>query len=352
MRPAADVGILRFLLFIALAGWLGSVVAALAPGDHEFSLNHDGLGRSYLVRVPPQASAGAPLPVVLNFHGGGGNARAHKWYTRMDETADREGFIAVYPNGSGGIGGRFFTWNAGNCCGLSVAGGVDDVGFALAVIEDLARRVAIDRTRVYATGLSNGSMMAYRLAAEAAERIAAVGGVAGAMTLQHFAPASPVPVMHIHSVDDERARYGGGLGPAFPFTNTRVFHASVDSMVEKWVGHNRCPARAAASAAVSGAPGGPDEGHTATRITYRPCRNGTEVVLWKLAGPGHVWPGGQRDYLPLLLGTSSSVIDANRELWRFFKRYRRAGVAASVARSYLDSLSARLNGLCSASSSM
>jgi polyhydroxybutyrate depolymerase len=352
IRSAGDNSALRCLLFIALAGWLGSAFAALSPGDHEFSLTRDGVQRGYLVRVPPQALGSAPLPVVLNFHGGGGNARVHKWYTRMDETADREGFIAVYPNGSGGIGGRFLTWNAGACCGVSAATGVDDVGFVLAVIADLAARVSIDRTRVYATGLSNGSMMAYRLAAEAADRIAAVGGVAGAMTLARFAPGRPVPLMHIHSIEDERALYGGGLGPAFPFTNTRVFHQSVESMIEKWVEHNRCPARPAESDTVSGAAGSGDEQHTAMRIAYRPCRDGLAVVLWKLAGPGHVWPGGQRDYLPLLLGTSSAVIDANRELWHFFRNYRRADAAPSATRDYLGSVSARLNGLCSASSSM
>jgi len=66
-----------------------------------------------------------------------------------------------------------------------------------------------------------------------------------------------------------------------------------------------------------------DDGHTANRVLYAPCRDGTEVVLWKLAGPGHVWPGGRREVLPLLLGTSSAVIDANREMWRFFSRFRR-----------------------------
>ena len=312
---------LRFFLSAILLAAADYASAALKPGDHEFSLTYQGLKRSYLVRMPPHASANAPPPVVINFHGGGGNAKTHKWYSRMDETADREGFIAVYPNGTGGLGDRLLTWNAGNCCGAAALSRTDDVGLVLALLDDLARRTPVDGTRIYATGLSNGSMMAYRLAAEASDRVSAVAGVAGAMTLPNFAPKLPVAVMHIHSVDDQRVLYDGGLGPVFPMTDTRVLHASVSSMLTKWLDHNRCSTQGAAAIPIAGS--GADEGHTATRYTWRPCRVGTEVLLWKLTGPGHVWPGGQRDFLPLLLGTSSGVIDANREMWEFFSRYRR-----------------------------
>lgn len=309
--------------FLVLLAGTGGSRAALDPGDHEFSLTHNQLQRSYLVFVPPQSAAGKPLPVVINFHGGGAHAGEQKSYSRMDRAAAREGFIAVYPNGSGGIGGRLLTWNAGACCGPAAAGQVDDVGFSIALLEDLARRTSLDRARVYATGLSNGSMMAYRLAAESPARIAAVAGVAGAMTLPGFAPSLPVPVMHIHSVDDERALYDGGLGPAVPFVNTRVFHQPVDAMIGQWLARNACPARPQVAKPVSGKPGAKDATHTATRYTYAPCRNGAEVVLWKLKGAGHVWPGGLQDYLTLILGTSTTVIDANAEMWRFFRRFRR-----------------------------
>ena len=94
----------RFLLWAILLFVAGYAAAALKPGDHEFSLTHKAIKRSYLVRMPPHASAHAPLPVVLNFHGGGSNAKTQKWYSRMDQTADRERFIAVYPNGTGGFG--------------------------------------------------------------------------------------------------------------------------------------------------------------------------------------------------------------------------------------------------------
>lgn len=158
------------LVFWALAAVAGDAGAALGAGDYRFFLAHQGLRRSYLVHVPPQAAAGAPLPVVINFHGGGSNAAVQKAYTRMDRAADRDGYVAVYPNGTGGIGGRFLTWNAGTCCGSAAASGIDDVGFALAVLDDLGRRTPVDSSRIYATGLSNGSMMAYRLAAEAPRR--------------------------------------------------------------------------------------------------------------------------------------------------------------------------------------
>lgn len=310
--------IVAFALLVATA----LAQAALAPGDHEFSIRHDGLQRTYLVFVPPQA-ADVRAPVVLNFHGGGSNARVQQWYTRMDETAGREGFIAVYPNGTGGFAGRFLTWNAGKCCGPAAASNVDDVGFVAALLDDLATRTPVDRTRIYATGLSNGSMMAYRLAAEAPGRIAAVAGVAGAMTLPGFSPGRPVAVMHVHSVDDGRALYDGGLGPAFPLTDTRVFHSSVDAMLDKWRARNGCPSGARVDQTIRGTAGSADTAHTATRYTFAPCRAGTEVVLWKLTGAGHVWPGGQHDYLRLLLGPGTAVIDANKEMWAFFARFRR-----------------------------
>ena len=310
-------------LWFALLGLLlaGCAAAALEPGDHEFVLTVQNLRRSYLVYVPPQAAAGKPMPVVLNFHGGGAFAAEQKRYSRMDEAAARDGYIAIYPNGSSGINGRLLTWNAGMCCGPAAELRVDDVGFVVALLEDLARRTPVDAARVYATGLSNGAMMAYRLAAEAPERIAAVAGVAGAMSVRSFAPALPVAVMHIHSVDDDVALYEGGLGRGF--ATTRAFHESVDAMLKKWVAHDGCPGTPQVKGPFKGRPEAADASHTAIRHVYGPCRGGSEVVLWKLTGAGHVWPGGLQNYLPALLGAGTTVIDANSEMWQFFSRFRR-----------------------------
>jgi polyhydroxybutyrate depolymerase len=296
-----------------------AALAALDAGDHDVTLRLAGTERSYRVHVPPGGME-RPWPVVLNLHGGGGNARGHQRYTRMDALADRERFLVVYPNGTGRFGDRLLTWNAGSCCGLAKDRGVDDVAFLRAVVGDLAERVTIDRTRIYATGLSNGAMMAYRLAQDASDLVAAIAPVAGAAVVEQVSATRPVPIMHIHSVDDPRALYDGGLGPPFPMTNVRVLHSPVEGMLAQWRRAESCPDSVRAGALLRGGPG---NAHTATRLTWGPCRDGSEVVLWKLTGAGHVWPGGQLDYLTRVLGPGTDVIDANREMWEFFKRFTR-----------------------------
>ena len=85
---------------------LALVLVALGAGDHERSLAVGGATRTYIVRVPPRVSEGAPLPVVLAFHGGGGTASSFKGYAGLDALADREGFVVVYPDGSEDPGTR------------------------------------------------------------------------------------------------------------------------------------------------------------------------------------------------------------------------------------------------------
>ena len=299
--------------------------AELAPGDHTFSLLHQGRDRSYIVHVPRNQLTN-PWPVVLNFHGGGSSAAGQKSYSRMDETSDREGFLVIYPNGTGKFSGRLLTWNAGSCCGYAMNNKVDDVGFVRALLDDVDRRIAIDRIRIYATGLSNGAMMAYRLASEAPDVVAAIAPVAGANPLGPGASKSPIPILHIHSIDDTRALYTGGLGPPYPLTSIRVQHPPVEDLLTRWARHDGCPARPIIDPPIRGT--GRSDGHSATRVRYAPCEHGTEVVLWKLQGAGHVWPGGAPDYLSKVLGSQSKilgeatdVIDANTRIWTFFSSY-------------------------------
>ncbi|MCZ7566486.1 MAG: hypothetical protein M5U08_24030 [Burkholderiales bacterium] len=306
---------------------LGLALACAAPASEaatgatvSVTVRHDGMKRTALVHYPPQVAERRPLPVVLNFHGGGGNALAQQRYAGMDALADRAGFIVAYPNGTGVLRDSLLTWNAGACCGAAAEQGTDDVGFVRALLDELAARYPVDASRVYATGLSNGAMMSYRLAAELSDRIAAIAPVAGASAMPTFRAARPMPILHIHSVDDPRALYDGGLGPPFPFTNVRIPHRPVEASLAEWAAYAGCHAPPAVSDRRQGA--ADRASHTATLLVYRGCRDEVEIALWKLSGAGHVWPGGERNYLPRLLGPGTDVIDANAEIWRFFQRYR------------------------------
>jgi polyhydroxybutyrate depolymerase len=295
--------------------------AALTPGNHTLSLRVADRNRRYIVHVPPQARENRPLPVILSFHGGGGTAKGGQEYAGADPLADREGIIMVYPEGTGTLPRRLHTWNAGSCCGYARDHHVDDVGFVRALLDDLARRAPVDQRRVYATGLSNGGMMSYRLAAELGDRIAAIAPIAGGMVVDSIRSPRPVPIMHIHSIDDPRALYKGGLGPPFPFTHARVMHPVMDSVIAHWVAFDRCPQAPAVGETIHGRATSPSATHTATPIRYGPCAGGSEFVLWKLTGAGHVWPGAGVQSWQQYVGPATDVIGADTLMWRFFQRF-------------------------------
>jgi hypothetical protein len=121
--------------------------ADMAAGTTEYSLRHGGLTRKYLLHVPARRAPGGALPLVIAFHGGGGHAEymaddaRYGWVSK----ADREGFAVAFPNGYSKLpGGRFATWNAGQCCGDARDRKVDDVGFVRALVADVRSRLPID----------------------------------------------------------------------------------------------------------------------------------------------------------------------------------------------------------------
>src|SRR5579863_10672676 len=126
---------------------LSSDPKMLSPGDHLRPLEFDGRTRTYLVHVPAKYDPSRPTPVVLAVHGGGTNAKTMVRFCGMNETADREGFLVVYPNGTG-RNPNLLTWNAGNCCAYAMRENVDDVGFVRALLNELPRAANVDSKRV------------------------------------------------------------------------------------------------------------------------------------------------------------------------------------------------------------
>lgn len=283
----------------------------LGPGDHARTIEFGGRTRSYLVHVPPKYDPKKPTPVVLAFHGGGSNAEQMVRFCGLNETADKEGFIVVYPSGTGRFE-KMLTWNGGNCCGYAQWNKVDDVAFTRALLDDLAKFANLDPKRVYATGMSNGAIMCYRLASELSDRIAAIAPVAGPMGTEKCKPKRPVPVIHFHGTDDRYAPFKGGHG-AKSITTTQFY--SVEHSIQAWVKANGCPE----TPTVAHLPDKADDGMTVQRKTYGPGKEGAEVVLVEIKGGGHTWPG--REPLVRFLGKTTTDISANDLMWEFFQKH-------------------------------
>lgn len=282
----------------------------LSPGDSSRTLKVDGSERSYLVHVPPQYVKDTPTPVVLAFHGGGANARNMVAFSGLNQKADQSGFIVVYPDGSGRLE-RMLTFNAGNCCGQAAARNVDDVAFVRHILDDLEGIANVDRNRVFATGMSNGAMMAYRLASEMSDRIAAIAPVSGPMGTKDCRPGRAVSVVHFHGEADEFAPFSGGKGRGLSGTE---FY-SVDHSISAWVNANGCNK----SPRVIQLPDREKDGTTVKQVRYESGKEGAEVVLVIIKGGGHTWPGNEPRMQSL--GASTRDISANDMMWEFFQQH-------------------------------
>ena len=279
------------------AGW---TARSLVSGDQD---------RCTYIYVPPGHDTTQAAPVVFSLHGFLSNPESQALISRWHKLADQEGFLVVYPQGK-----KFpQRWNAGRSWGNT---DVDDVQFFRDMLDDLSSVVAVDRSRVYANGFSNGGGMTVRLGCEAAELLAAMGTVAGAVvSMDDCTPSRPVPAMAFHGTADPIVPYEGGpmqsrlLRWGAGFTDAPTHFVGAEDWVATWAGHNGCeptPEAIPPSGDVSG-------------VRYVGCDQDAAVVLYTIDKGGHTWPGGW----PIPgVGKTSQDIDATEELWQFFEGYR------------------------------
>ncbi|HSU17478.1 alpha/beta hydrolase family esterase [Longimicrobium sp.] len=301
--------VMTFVVLVPAALWSQTGGARSWEGH----LRIGGRGRSYLVDLPPQYDGRHPLPLVLMFHGGGGDAAGARRQTGLSEVARGAGFIAVYPNGTGRFRGRLLTWNAWSCCGYAQAQRVDEVAFVRALLDTLQRTLRIDPARVYATGMSNGGMMAYAAGCALADRFAAIAPVSGELTVPVCRPPRPVSVLAIHGTADDHIPFNGGVGSK---ALARHDARSVAYAIDTWRRLDGCSA--APAAARSG---------TVVRTSYGPCARGTTVELIAIQGGPHAWPGGER--MARFLDRPSDALDASRVIWDFFAAHPRSQAPSS-----------------------
>jgi polyhydroxybutyrate depolymerase len=261
--------------------------SAAAVGTSVHTIVVDQRSRGFRLYRP--AGLADPAALVVMLHGGFGSARQAESAYGWNALADREGFAVAYPDGLDRA------WNVGGgCCGRSARTGVDDVAFMRAAVATIGRTLPVDPRRVYATGMSNGGMMAYRLACDT-EVFAAVAPVAATLLGECPSP-DPVSLIHIHGTADSRVRFDGapGIGVA------EIDGPPVPEVIETWRAVDGCAPPAVRTA-------GP-----VTR-SRADCPDGRAVELVTVAGVEHAWPGAE--------GAGAPPLDATATIWRFFTEH-------------------------------
>jgi polyhydroxybutyrate depolymerase len=298
----------RAIVALAIAGLLAGSAPAIGAGLRQ-TLVHQGVERSYLIRTPDESGMrNGPLPLVLVLHGGGGNAENAEQMTGFTEKARKEGFIVVYPDGSGRFRNKLLTWNAGHCCGYAMERDADDVGFVRALIDKLIESHPVDPRRIYATGMSNGGMMAHRLGRELSDRLAAIAPVVATVFGDERRPAHAVSALMINGMLDKSVPHEGGP-PGGRFNSA-------------WDGTPAKPAldQAAFWAGANGCATNPDRQDSGQLLRWQyACPAGKAVALYLLKDNGHAWPGGQRGNARGDLPSSS--MNATDAIWDFFKAH-------------------------------
>lgn len=284
-------------------------------GNYTGVLAFEGADRIFILRVPPRHDGRTPLPLVIMLHGGFGSAvnaaRDYHWPAK----ADAEGFYAVFPDGLGTVQ----TWNATHCCGFALRNNVNDVGFIRALVAGLGNVLPIDSQRIFATGMSNGAMLAHRLGAEAADLFAAIAPVAGSIggqidgdspVIMPPIPGGPVSVIIFHGTADLNVLYNGGPTQSV-VTDGRV-DLPVSDAVQFWVNANQTMATPVTETSASG---------NVVRDFYARQGTNAEVVLFSIIGQGHAWPGGLQPFAGA--DPPSTEISATDTIWEFFTHHPR-----------------------------
>lgn len=260
---------------------------AVARGQHT---------RTYLVHIPTLYTAKTAVPIVIIFHGHGGSAKGAEQSTGFSQLADKEHFIAVYPQGLADDNNLPMWASIG-----PIDYNIDETVFINDMLDKLTKDFCVDTQRIYATGFSNGGGMSGFVACQLSTRIAAVAPIAGnyypLQTGCH--PHRAVPLLEIHGSNDTVVPYNGisaSVNPQWPLP-------AVMDWLHDWAQRNGCMK-------------GPDkffQNGNATGLRWTGCHQNTTILHYRIEGGGHS--------IPATIGSQST----EQVIWNFFKLYSLAG---------------------------
>ena len=303
---------------------VGSPIALAAePTLQSGVMEYGGYNRTYEYYVPTSYNeTGEPVPLVFSFHGLGSNGIDQEDLTSFAELAEQEGFIAVFPDATDiegshpiliSLPGNTIMWNLGGPGSLQYHYDVDDLGFIAELVDSFKSTYKIDASRVYATGMSNGAMLTYYVSMMLPGTFAGFAAVCSPMTLNLFEPymdfdldvGCPVTMILMQ----------GTLDPIVPYDGLEDATGSVDQTIDYWKDVNNTttgPATTVWNATE-------EDTTVVTRYAYGGGTNGTEVVLYKVQGGGHTWPGSYQYAPAFYIGVTSYECNATQEIWNHLK---------------------------------
>jgi polyhydroxybutyrate depolymerase len=271
------------------------------PQIDSCNVEFEGHLRRYMMFVPKDYSGEVSYPLVISLHGYGWTATDEMYYTMLHQVAEANDYLVVYPSGNP-------NWNSGigNDPNWPTPD-INDVGYIDALLDTLSNFYNIDQGRIYAAGFSNGGRMAYRLACQLSDRIAAVASVAGVLSTDNVAecnPSHPMPVLYVHGTDDTLV----GL-------DSTPYRLSVDQTVSYWTEFNNCTKMDSITLPDID----PDDDSTVEKYSYTACDNDSSVVFYKVINGGHSWPGAE---LLSWTGATNQDFNASEEILNFFNNYQ------------------------------
>ena len=287
----------------------------IAPWDRVENVRLGSFDRHFMVHVPASFDAKRKLPVVIMLHGVGGTGQQAMEQTGWDREADRENFIAVFPDGVAEhpkLAPSFLlnpqTWNEGSGRHASGKRNDADVEFIAYIIDALEARYGADPDRIFVTGFSNGASMTFRIGVELSDRVAAIAPVAGHLLVHNHQLKRPLSTLYIIGRDDPLELPGGGV---LRIRGEQVEQPPIQQNLAQW--------RQLDGYAVTPSSDARDGG--VEKVTFADCSDGALVVEYFVDDMGHVWPGGINRLPARLVGKPSDKINATEVIWRFFKAH-------------------------------
>ena len=306
--------LILFLLLATIASFVNAEGSATDLASGQYDIQSGALTRSYLLHVPKQLTHPAPLVIVM--HGYTGSADSIMSYSGMNEVADEEGFVVVYPQGTVDQQGNAF-FNVGY--EFHADASVDDLQFIRDLVAHLQDELTLNPDKVFATGMSNGADMSYLLACQASDIFRAVAPIAGVMMKETFdtcSPSRPLPLFEVHGTNDEVSLFNGdmensgGWGPYLDLPATIAFWVELNGLTLKQ--SSNLPNNAAN-----------DSSHIIFDRYWSEIQD-NEVWFYRVVDGGHHWPGVQFDWWRNLMAwwyvrNANQDIDTSRVVWSFFE---------------------------------